>query len=347
MRNDDITTMKSIENDIKNGTIKNIYLLIGVEPYLIYQYRDKLVNALISADDEINFKKYVGENVDVEEAIGFSDTMPFFAKYRVLLFEDTGLLKKSNDKLAGYLLSVPESTVIIFTECFAGDRSEEKNYEKHLLDKRLKLYKSIRDRGRIVEFKRTSPEILYRWILGKFKNAGLMVENGTVEKLFEYVGDDMMTLANETEKLICYKLGEEAVGVADVAAISSKNISGDIFEMVSAIASKNKKKALDLYYDLITLKEAPLKILALIAREYRMLLAVKKMRDERKDDRQIAAATGIHPYYVGKYKSVATRLSEDYIREALEDCAEIDKDFKSGLINDVIGVEMIIIKYSA
>ena len=183
--------MKSIENDIKNGTIKNIYFLLGVEPYLIYQYRDKLVNALVNPEDEINYRKYVGESVDVNEALELADTVPFFADQRVIVFEDTGLFKKSNDRLAEYLLDVPETTFIIFTECFKGDRIDEKNYEKSLVDKRLKVYKSVRDKGRIIEFKRTSREMLFRWISGKFKNAGLKVANGTIDELIDYVGDDM------------------------------------------------------------------------------------------------------------------------------------------------------------
>ena len=68
--------MKSIDEDIKEGRFKNIYFLIGVERYLISQYRDKLVKALAGEDDGINCKFYTGVMPDVNELIGFLDTVP-------------------------------------------------------------------------------------------------------------------------------------------------------------------------------------------------------------------------------------------------------------------------------
>ena len=47
--------MKTIDNDIKTGQFKQIYLLYGEEQYLIRQYRDKLKHALAADDDTMNF----------------------------------------------------------------------------------------------------------------------------------------------------------------------------------------------------------------------------------------------------------------------------------------------------
>ena len=47
--------MKTIDNDIKMGQIRQVYLLYGEEQYLIRQYRDKLKKALVSEDDTMNF----------------------------------------------------------------------------------------------------------------------------------------------------------------------------------------------------------------------------------------------------------------------------------------------------
>ena len=55
--------MKTIDEDIKNGQFKRVYLLYGEEAYLKKQYKDKLKAALISPDDTMNMAAYEGKNI--------------------------------------------------------------------------------------------------------------------------------------------------------------------------------------------------------------------------------------------------------------------------------------------
>ena len=339
--------MKSIDSDIKNGKIKNIYLLMGVEPYLIYQYRDKLVHALVGADDEINYKKYSGEIPDINAVIEYADTVPFFADRKVIVLEDTRMFKSSDDRLATYLEDLPETTYIIFVECFEGDKSEERKFDKALVDKRYKLFKAVQKLGRVIEFKRTDEAVLTKWLLKKFSDAGLNITRNAMDTLLEYVGDDMMMLSNEAEKLISYRLSHSSIDEDDVKEICVRNIDNDIFEMVSAIAAKNKHKALKLYYDLTALKESPMKILSLIAREFNLMLRVKGIRADGGDKDDVVKTCGISPFFVGRYMSVSSRFTHEYLKAAVTDCVETEALFKQGRINDVIGVEMLIIKYAS
>ncbi len=338
--------MKSIENDIANGNIKNIYLLMGVEPYLINQFRDKLVDALVGKEDEINYKKLTGSDFITTEMIEFADTIPFFAEHRVVVVENSGVFKTADDKLAEYFSKVPESSYLIFTECFMGDKSDEKKYEKHLVDKRLKIYKSLNANGRIVEFPRQKDEVLNKWINTRLQAKGFSSSYSTRDKLLEYTGNDMMTILNEIEKLMCYKLEEKVIETDDVEVLCSKSIENDIFEMVAAIAAKNKRKALALYYDLLQLKESPIKILYLISREFNLLMQVKSLKKEGVGDNKISSTTGVNPYFIGKYVNISNRLSNEYLREAIGECLDFEHAFKRGGIDPTIGVELLIVKYS-
>ena len=51
--------MKSLNEDLKSGQLNNVYLLYGEEAYLKKQYRDKLRNAIISPDDNMNYAYYL------------------------------------------------------------------------------------------------------------------------------------------------------------------------------------------------------------------------------------------------------------------------------------------------
>ena len=90
--------MKSIDEDIKNGTFRTAYLLYGEEAYLKKTYRDKLKKALSTDGDTMNFAGFQGKDVAVNEVIDLSETLPFFAEHRLILIEDSGLFKGSEAK---------------------------------------------------------------------------------------------------------------------------------------------------------------------------------------------------------------------------------------------------------
>ena len=148
--------MKTIDQDIKNGQFKNIYLLYGNEAYLKKQYKDKLKSALISDGDTMNFSAYEGKSINPKEIIDLAETMPFFADRRVILIENSGFLKNACEDLAVYLSEgAAETTCFLFVE-------EE-------VDKRNKLYKTIHKIGRAVEFGTQNEDLLVRWIVGRLK----------------------------------------------------------------------------------------------------------------------------------------------------------------------------------
>ena len=103
--------MKTIDNDIKTGQLKQVYLLYGEEQYLIRQYRDKLKKAMVAEDDTMNFSSFEGNDINQKEIIDLAETLPFFADRRMILIEDSGLFKKSAEELADYMASDRGSVV--------------------------------------------------------------------------------------------------------------------------------------------------------------------------------------------------------------------------------------------
>ena len=91
--------MKTIDNDIKTGQFKQIYLLYGEEQYLIRQYRDKLKHALAADDDTMNFSAFSGSDINQKEIIDLAETLPFLAERRVIFLDNSGLFKAGGVKL--------------------------------------------------------------------------------------------------------------------------------------------------------------------------------------------------------------------------------------------------------
>jgi DNA polymerase III, delta subunit len=324
--------MKTIDNDIKMGQLKNVYLLYGTEDYLKRQYRDKLKHALVEPDDTMNFSAYEGKDINPKELIDLSETLPFFKEKRMILVENSGFFKNSCDDLAEYMSQVPESTCFVFVE-------EE-------VDKRSKLFKAASRAGSAVEFETPKEDMLVRWILGRIQREGKKITQSVMQLFLSKTGSDMENIDKELEKLICYTLDKTEIAAADVEAICTGQTENKIFEMIDAISAKNQKKALDLYYDLLALKEAPMRILFLIARQFQNLLLIKSMSAKGYPAVSIAKTAGMPSFAVQKNLRQAGAFKINQLKEAIEDCGQAEEDVKTGRMADQLAVELLIVKYS-
>lgn len=324
--------MKSLNEDLKTGQFNQIYLFYGEEAYLKRYYKERFVKAMVSEGDTMNYSYFEGKNTNPKAVIDLAETLPFFAERRLIVLENTGFLKNASPELAEYIKEIPETTSVIFIE-------EE-------LDKRGKLYKAIKDKGRIVELKRQDDQTLMKWILGFVKREDKQISEATIRYFLGKVGNDMENIQRELEKLFCYCMHRTDITVADIDAICTTQIENHIFDMVDAVANKEQKKALDYYYDLLALKEPPMRILYLLTRQFRILLEVKDMEGLGFGQKDIASKVGIMPFLVGKYRAQAKAFSKKELREIVEAGVEAEEMVKTGRMGDALSVELFLVQYS-
>ncbi len=322
--------MKTIDADIRDNQYKACYLLYGEEQYLIHQYRDKLKKALNPDGDTMNYAAYEGRSIDTEELISLAETLPFFAERRLIVVENSGFFKTSNDRLADYMKTLGDTVVFVFVETE--------------VDKRGRMYKAVKAKGQVVEFKKQEEAVLRRWILGKIRKEEKQISEGALAAFLTKVGQDMENINSELEKLLCYTYGRNAITAEDVEAICTTQIQNKIFEMVDAIGNRDQKKAMELYYDLLILKEAPMKILALLARQFLILLQIKEMPGV--DRAAVASRVGIPLFAVAKNTAQSRQFKRSQLRRALSDCVEYEEAVKTGRLGDRLCVELLIVKYS-
>ncbi|MCI9429239.1 MAG: DNA polymerase III subunit delta [Lachnospiraceae bacterium] len=323
--------MKQLNEDIKTGQLKKVYLLWGQEAYLRKQYRDRLRSAL-AGEDTMNCHYFQGKDTDTGEIIDLAETLPFLAPRRVIIVEDSGLFKKGGEALAEYLERAADAAYFVFIE-------EE-------VDKRSRLYKAVKETGRITEFSVQDENTLCRWIAGMAAREKKGITEHSIRYFLEKTGTDMANIRMELEKLFCYTADRNTITEEDIDKICTRKVSNQIFDMISALAEKKQKKALALYYDLLALKEPPMRILFLIGRQFNLLMQVKECRKKGYDNRTIAGKTGLRDFLVGKYAAQASRFPTDGLKKAVNACVETEEKVKTGRINDVLGVELLIIEYS-
>lgn len=321
--------MQRINNDIKQNNFKQIYLLYGEERYLKKQYTDRLHKAMCNEGDSMNTHFYEGKDISVGEIIDLSETLPFLSERRVIFISNSNLFKSGGEKMAEYLASPNETTYFVFTE------SE--------VDKRSKLFKAVQNNGCVVEFGVQDENTLKRWIAGIVGRDNKKIAERTVTLFLTKTGTDMENIQMELEKLLSYCMDRDVITDEDVEAVCVNRISNHIFDMVNAIASGNTKEALSLYYDLLALKEPAMRILFLIARQYNLLLQTKELKQKGFSDKDIASKIGVPPFVAGKYVAQASRFKTSDLKAFVKRCVETEEAVKTGHMNDVISVEMLIV----
>ena len=338
--------MNQIREDIKNETFRQMYLLYGEERYLRRQYRQRLRDALCAQGDTINVHCYEGNGISIGEIVDLAETLPFLSPRRVFFITDSGLFKSGGEKMAEYLAQPNDTAYFVFTE------SE--------VDKRSKLFKTVQSRGHAAECAVQDENTLKRWVAGILAKEGKKATEKTIQQFLSKTGSDMDNIQSELEKLICFCMDREVITEEDVETVCTARIVSFLFRylretmdcelaarrsdlLVDAIGSGQPKKALELYYDLLALREPPMRILFLIARQCNLLMQTKDLKASGFDNRAIASRLGIPPFAAGKYLAQASRFSMSALKQAVRRCVDTEEAVKSGRMNDMMSVEILIL----
>ena len=124
--------MQKLNRDLKENTLEQIYLLYGDEPFLLASYKKRL-KAAMAGDDEMNSSYYEGKGIDLGQVKSMAETLPFFADRRLIILENSGLMKGASDGWVELLDHLPESTSMVFVETE--------------VDKRSRMYKKVKEKS--------------------------------------------------------------------------------------------------------------------------------------------------------------------------------------------------------
>ena len=325
--------MNRISEDIQKGSFARFYLLYGEEDYLRRYNVNRLKEAILPQDDQLNLTVWKEDSFDLGEFTSQAVTMPFFAEHRLLIVEDCGLFKKGGGDLAEFLPSVPEETIIVFSE------SE--------VDKRSSLFKLVKTAGALMECKRLKDAALSDWVLRGFGREGKQVQRSALQLFLERCGSDMQQISQEIRKLVDYTYGRDGILLEDVRAVTTEYTETKVFAMVDEISRRDTMKALERYHELLAAKESPVKIIVIMGREFEKLCRIRELRERGMDQNSIAERMGMQGFAVRKALGQASRFSMDELKSALRLCVQTDEDIKTGRVKDALAVETAIVQITA
>lgn len=341
---------KSIMSGIKitKDNIAAVYLFYGEENYKKRLYRDTL-RKLVTAGNSMNYSYFEGNSVDLQEVYDSVVTLPFFAEKRLVVVENSGKLKanksgkeggessfrdeKSDEMLLKILEDLPETTCLVFLEESAA--------------KNKKVFKKIKEKGVVLECGADSDSDVIAWLSKGFAQAGKQVRRSALQLLVDRVGRDYDKLRREYEKLLGYVGDRPEVTAEDVLAISSEDVESKIFDMLGAMGRKDVRRVLEKYNDLLINREHPLYILAMLRGQFRTLLQTAELRNKGYSTRDVARILKKQDFVIRNAESYLRggfRMKD--VRDILEEISETDKRIKNGDLNEQVGVELLLIRFS-
>ncbi|THF75019.1 DNA polymerase III subunit delta [Cohnella fermenti] len=328
--------------EIKEGKIKPYYILYGTESFLVQDFTDRLTAKLVEPEHrDLGVIRFGTSESSLDDIIAEAETMPFLVPSKLVLVRDASVfgtgresakIEHRTDRLLDYMKQPFESTVLVFI--VSGDK----------LDERKKLVKLAKEKDAVVSFSALPAEELMQWIAKRAESQGRKALPAAVEELLRRVGPDMSALAGETDKL-CLHAGEYgSVTVEAVETLVPVGTEQSVFKLTEEIAALRTDRALALYYELLKQKEEPIKLVALLVRQFRHMLFVKELGKQGYTPQQMAGQLGLHPYAVKVTADQAKGFSPERLSTVLDRLAELDFEMKTGRVEKALGLELFLLK---
>jgi DNA polymerase-3 subunit delta len=169
-------------------------------------------------------------------------------------------------------------------------------------------------------------------------DAGLHLGARVSQSLVLRVGPDLQHLWREILKLQAYAGDDGRVSVDDVEALVGESRGASVFTFCDGLGERNLKKSMESLIKLLDLGEAPLKLLFMITRHFRILWKAWELREvnERVNPGQAAKVLGCPPFVAKRALEQARRWNEAELQAALALFMEADLQLKSGGATEVV-----------
>ncbi|MHC0035848.1 DNA polymerase III subunit delta [Pseudoneobacillus sp. C159] len=329
-----------IWKQIKKNQLDQVYLLYGTENFLIHETVQLLINHVLTEEEkDFNFSTYDLEETPLEVGLEDAETFPFMGDRRVVILQNPYFLTSEKqkekvdhniEKLEGYLTNPPPYSILILTA----------PYDK--LDERKKITKELKRKSTLGEAKKLTEVELKKWIKERVSSHQVDIDQQAIEKMIEMAGSNLFVLTNEIDKMSLYVGEKKKIDSSIVELLVAKTLEQNIFELVEKVVGRKIEAALRIYYDLLKQNEEPIKILALLTGQFRLIYQVKELSRKGYGQQQIASAIKQHPYRVKLAAGQINWFTDEELKKIIQLLAEADLQIKSSGLNKTMVIEMLL-----
>ncbi len=292
-----VTTADSILKELKNKVYYPVYFLHGDEPYytdLISSHIEKEI--LTDEEKEFNLTILYGKETDALTVVSHAKRFPMMSNYQVVLIKEAQDMK-NQDALIPYIEKPLMSTILVLC------------YKNKTPDKRTKLVKLLYEKAAVLESKRLYDNKIPEWINSYLHKKGFRINPRAGMLLSEYIGSNLSRVANELDKLMINLPGKEEITIKHIEDNIGISKDFNIFELQSALGSKNIFKANQIAKYLgENTKSNPLVLtIGSLYNFFSKILLYHSLSDKSRNN--AASVLRVNPYFVSDYETAAGNYS--------------------------------------
>lgn len=306
--------------------VYNVYLITGSNDSVISNTVSDILKQ-VNCDDNNKIIYNLKENT-ISDVIEEANTVSLFRSNKVILVYSSGIDKLDDEELIMYLNNYNKDVYLIFI------------VEKS--DARKKIVKLINEKGISIDSDNVDKSYNKNYVVSYLKDNGYKMNSNVIECFLSRVSDNINDIRNELDKLFIYKLDDKNISLDDVKLITYDNTDNIIYEFTNALLEKDENKAISMYHSFIDSNMAIDYILASIYNSYKTLYQIKEL-NKNNSIRDISKTIGKKEYYVEKMLYRSMNYNDSELLDIIHTLAMIDKNYKSGLCNPVMEVELFIL----
>lgn len=302
-----------IVNDIKSGTIKPIYFLMGEEPYYIDKLSEYIEQNILS-EEEKGFNQAVlyGRDVTIEDIVSTAKRYPMMADRQVVIVKEAQELTRTIDKLESYAENPMPSTVLVFC------------YKYKTLDKRKKVTKLLAKNGVVYESKKLYENQVGDWIKRVLAGKKYSIEPKAASMLVEFLGTDLSKINNELEKLQIILPAGSTINPKHIEENIGFSKDYNVFELRKALGERNQLKAYTIAENFAqNPKDNPMVVTTgLVFGFFIQLLKYHGLKD--RNPKNVAAVLGVNPFFLKDYDVALKNYPMKKVSQIVASLRDID-----------------------
>lgn len=305
----------------------NNYLIKSSSKTLIDKKIDELIEKQGFTNAEVNV--YDLDESSITSLIEDADTISFLASNKVIIGKNltqNSFTEKDINTINKYLNNPNSDVLLILTTSS--------------IDTRKKTIKEIVSKLTTINIETTSKDI----IKDLFKDYDL--EYKVINLLEEYYSDDLERLVSECQKLKLAFIDTKKISYEKASELLVKPLNKRdnlAFDLVREIALKDKRKAINIYNELLSYNVESYSLIGLLESQYRLLYQVKVLNKKNISYNDIAKELDVHPFRVKKTLELIRFYTLKEIRKLIKNLADIDFKIKSGVYENNIIIDLLIL----
>ncbi len=329
-----------------------IHLLYGDDEFSISETVASARESVEPPDlRDVNITVLDGPSIAFDELRATCDTVPFLAEKRMVIvngllgqFErrrgagSTPAREQAPRKLDGweglgeYLPQVPETTSLIFVDGPLG-RSNP-------------LLGAVTPHARVLTFAVPNDRGVARWVSDRAASRAIPIEPAAVDALAGAIGGDLRVVAGELEKLAVYRAGEP-IRREDVDEMVSYAREASIFAAVDAMVEGRLDAALSASHQLLRMGRPPAFILAMVARQVRLLILAKDLKERGVPPAEHGKRLGLSGYPLRKTMEQERGFTADRLAHVHRKLLEADVLLKTTGTDEETVLDLLVTEVAA